>query len=591
TYSFTVHGPDVFVHRLLLGRKIRAAKFVRTISTFNKAFLAGLYPDAEAKVDVVRMGLDPSVYAEAAARPQRAGDAPLRILSVATLLPNKGFMFLIEACAQLLAEGMKLECRIAGDGPLRGAVQQWIDQHGLAQSVFLTGAVPQDEVARLMGQCDIFVLPSIIALDGQMDGLPMSLIEAMAAGRAVVAASISGIPELVENGVSGVLVDATHTARIVHSIRLLGDPALRERLGRAAQQKVRAELDVRQTAAAFIALLDRTEDNAAGDAAARLAAMRFPGLPMTAVGVRRLHVRRDSLVAEVSVSDGARTREMVIKQQRSRGGESRPAPVRARHELEVMRRLHALLEHHPGDVAFSVPRVESFDEEHSALVVARASGTPLDALMRTARNRGTALRRLTLPLRCSGAWLRAMHDATRSDDEGRYLLTAIVLLAMQDLDLAAAANRGLRRDRDALVDAMRRLESGVAARPLPVAGHHGDYWPGNVFIGERRVEVIDFEGFREGLPLEDVAYFLVMLELPFAYPILRRPLPRLADAFLSGYLGADLPLDRDALRLLTAAKALQILARGGPAARTGLRAAWWRRSLVAIIRRNLRPGD
>ncbi|HEX7830472.1 MAG TPA: phosphotransferase, partial [Thermoanaerobaculia bacterium] len=214
-------------------------------------------------------------------------------------------------------------------------------------------------------------------------------------------------------------------------------------------------------------------------------------------------------------------------------------------------------------------------------------GTALDVLMRDARNRGQAVSQLSEPLRNAGAWLRAMHEATRVDDDGRNLLTAIIVLAMQDLDLAAAADGRLRREHDALIDKLRALEGRVAEQSLPVVGHHGDYWPGNIFIGDQRVEVIDFEGYREGLPLEDVAYFLVMLELPFAYPLFRRSLPRLTQSFIDGYLGGDRPLDRDALRLFTAAKALQILARGGAAARTGWRAAYLRRGLVDVVLRNL----
>ncbi|HEX2835409.1 MAG TPA: glycosyltransferase [Thermoanaerobaculia bacterium] len=587
TYSFTVHGPDVFVHRLLLRRKIGKAKFVRAISMFNKAFLSGLYPDiASDRIEVAHMGLDPLVYSRAAAESPHDPDAPLRILSVATLLPNKGFMFLIEACAQLIREGKRVECRIVGDGPRRPIVQEWIDKHGLSESVFLVGAVPQNEVARLMGECDVFVLPSIIAINGQMDGIPMSLIEAMAAGRAVVASSISGIPELVTNGVSGVLVDATHPTRIAQSLRMLLDPELRERLGRAAQAKVRAEFDVRRTAARVIDLFDRAGEPQ-HDHAAEIAAMTWPDARFTAMGVRRVHARRDSLIAEVTVSDGRTKREMVIKQQRSRAGESRPARARAQHELGVMKLLRDVLAQRSGDIVFSVPEVESFDESHAALLLARAHGTALDVAIRNARNRGHAVSRLSLPLRRAGAWLRAMHESTRIDEDGRHLLTAITVLAMQDLDLAAAADRRLRREHDAIIDKLRRLEARVAEQSLPVVGHHGDYWPGNVFTGDRRVEVIDFEGFREGLPLEDVAYFLVMLELPFSWPFFRRPLPRLKQSFLDGYLGADLPLDRDALRLFTAVKALQILARGGAAARGGWRAAWVRRVLVDLVRRSL----
>ena len=586
TYSFTVHGPDIFVHRVMLHEKVRRAKFVRAISTFNKAFLGGLYPEASgSKIEVVHMGLLPEVYAEAAREARQ--ESRLRILSASSLLPNKGYPFLIEACARLLEEGIDLECTIVGDGPLREATEKWIEKHGLKDRVKLTGALPQNEVARLMGECDLFVLPSIIAQDGQMDGIPMTLMEAMAAGRPVVAASISGIPELVTSGVSGILVDATHTERIAQSIRRLTDPALRERMGRAGQKKVREEFDVRRTAADIIELFDRHEENVQEDASAAVGAMRWPDLRRASVGVRRVHNRRDSLVAEVTVGDGASAREMVIKQHKSRPGESRPPLVRARHELGILRTLRAVLEAEPaGDVTFAVPSVASFDEEHCALMITRAEGTPLDRMLRKARNRG-AMGRLTMPLRRTGQWLRLMQNKTEVDEDGRHLLTAAMFFALQDLDLAAAADRELRRHHDEIGTKLRELEARVSDRPLPVVGHHGDYWPGNIFIGERHVEVIDFEGFREGLPFEDVAYFLVMLELPFAYPFFHRHFAKLSQSFLDGYLGADAPLDRDALRLFTAMKALQILARGGAAARTSWKTWWMRHELIRIIFRSI----
>lgn len=586
TYSFTVHGPDIFVHRLLLARKLANAKFVRAISTFNKAFLAGLYPAFEKKIAVVHMGLDPDVYRQP--RESRDPSGPLRILSVASLLPSKGFGFLVDACALLLREGMDIDCTIVGDGPARTATEEWIDRHGLSRNVRLLGALPQHEVARVMCDCDVFVLPSIIAPDGQMDGIPMALMEAMAAGNPVVAASISGIPELVTNRVNGILVDATHAERIAQSIRELADPRIREQMGRAGQQKVRDDFHVRRTAAQVIELLDHAGDSVTTDTAAEIAAMEWPGLRPAAVGVRRLHERLDSLVAEIMLTDGGGTRELVIKQHRSRSGESRPARVRARHELSVMRALRTGLDQHAAaEVCCGVPSVEAFDEERAALLIGRAHGTALDVLIRHARNHGGSVGKLAIPLRHTGLWLRTMQEVTRSSHDGRHLLTAVVLLALQDLDRAAAADRGLRRDHDRFIDALRRLESRVAERELAVVGHHGDYWPGNVFIDDRRVEVIDFEGFREGLPLEDVAYFIVMLELPFGYPFLRQHVRRLTSSFLDGYLGPDLALDREALRLFTAAKALQILTRGGAAARGTPKTWWLRRNLIRIVRRSL----
>jgi hypothetical protein len=115
-------------------------------------------------------------------------------------------------------------------------------------------------------------------------------------------------------------------------------------------------------------------------------------------------------------------------------------------------------------------------------------------------------------------------------------------------------------------------------------GHHSDFWPGNVYLSEDSVQAIDFEGYREGLPAEDPAYFLVHLAAYFAYPGLGGRGRRAEAAFLAGWLDGD-PLDRAALELCRTAKALQVLARAG-----GTAAGWQerrrRRALVALLRRS-----
>ncbi|HYC61478.1 MAG TPA: glycosyltransferase [Thermoanaerobaculia bacterium] len=561
TYSFTVHGPDVFVHRLLLREKIAGAKFIRTISKFNKAFLCGLYPVlTEGKVEVVYTGVDPEIYEQAALEsPPRTGK--LRLLSVAAMTPSRGFPFLVDACARLVRAGLDIECRIVGDGSLREITEAWIQKHGLGDSVKLLGALPQHEVARLMGEADVFVLPSVIAVDGQMDGIPLSLMEAMAAGKPVIASMISGIPELVTHNVHGILVDAAYAGKLAEAVqRLYADPALRERLGRAGQQKVQREFDVRRNAMSLIRLFDRYADVDTPNAAAfdRVAALHWSRLETCALGVRRVHERHDSFMAEVTITDGVTKRDVIVRQPRAEEGQPDPL-ARARAEFEVLSMLReAMIAEQldaTGKIVCSVPRLLMFDEPHHALVTERADGKALAGIMREARARGTA--RLTTALRRAGTWLRVMQSHTKSDDDARHVLTAVVVLALQDLDLAAAADGAVRRRRDGLIERLRTLEAKLAERPLPLVGHHGDYAPDNIFIGERRVDVIDFSNYREGLPLEDVAQLLVHLEL--CGLTLRRHLPRMRRALLDGYG----PHDEAQLQLFMLTKTLQTLARAG----------------------------
>lgn len=559
TYSFTVHGPDVFVHRLLLREKIRKARFIRCISTFNKAFLSGLYPHlTEGKLHVVHSGLDPGVYAEAARRSSRRRGPPL-LLSVAALTPRHGFRFLIDACALLIREGVELECRIVGDGPLRAAAEQWIAHHGLTGRVRILGNLPQHEVTRHMGEADVFVLPGIIAFDGQMEGIPISLMEAMSAGKPVVAAAISGIPELVQNERSGILVDATYAHKLAEAIRrLLGDDELRERLGRAAQKRVRAGFDIRTTTQHLIALFDRHHhDHAAETSAQRMASLNWASLGICAVGVRRIHERAESVVAELTISDGISMRDVIVRQTRASDG----AMDRARQRLE---QLSVLREVMTGDgleatdgIVYAVPRLLMFDERHRAMVLSRADGKSLAGLMREART-PAGFSRLAMAVRRAGAWLSVMQQHTHGDADGRHLLTAVVLLALRDLDLVVAGDRSIGRRESSIRQTLRTLESRLAASAIPVVGHHGDYRPDNIFIGDRRVEVIDFGSFREGLPLEDAVQLLLHLEFHYGRG---RALSRLERELLQGF--GDTTPDPDALRLFSITKALLMLAHDG----------------------------
>ena len=540
TYSFTVHGPDVFVHRLLLREKIAGAKFVRCISTFNKAFLTGLYPDiTHGKLEVVRTGVNPDVYDEAARSAQRKTGA-LRILSVASLSPHRGFSALIDACARLIQAGVDIECRIVGDGRLRRVTEQWIARQGLSDRVRLLGALPQHEVARLMGEADIFVFPSIIAVDGQMDGIPLSITEAMAAGKPVIASAISGIPELVRHEVNGLLVDAAYAQRIEAAIRRLAeDPALRERLGKAGRETVRQHFDVRRTSASLIALFDRTgkANRPSPSTKERIHELDWAKLDAVAIGVRRVHERSDSYVAEVTISDGISKRDVIVRQHRGDSAEDTQAA--ARDEFHVLTTLRTSMED-------SVPRLLMFDEQHAALVVARADGKSLAGILREGHGR------VAPAMRKAGAWLRTLQQQTRSEDDWRTIVTAVVVLALHDLDLAAAGDRVVRRHCTALSDRLRALEASVAGTYRPIVGHHGNFIPENIFIGSRRIDVVDFARYREGLALEDVAAMLLQLEL--------RGAASAARWFLEGY---GPTFDREEMQLCTLARALQLLARGG----------------------------
>ncbi len=256
-YSFTAHAHDIYVERAMLDEKIRAARFVVTISEANRRLLEGWYGElAAARTVVIHCGVDLAVFhpapAAAGATGRGAGspDRPLELVCVASLQPQKGQRFLVEACRVLLDRGRRVHCTLIGEGPERPVLEGLIHDRDLALIVTFAGAVARDRVAALVAAADVVVQPSVILASGKTEGIPVALMEALASERAVVASAVSGIPELVIDGETGLLVTAGDAFALADAIeRLANDAALRERLGRAGRDRVHAEFDLRVTTA------------------------------------------------------------------------------------------------------------------------------------------------------------------------------------------------------------------------------------------------------------------------------------------------------------------------------------------------------
>jgi hypothetical protein len=299
---------------------------------------------------------------------------------------------------------------------------------------------------------------------------------------------------------------------------------------------------------------------------------RLEGFAWDGLAVRRVHERADSMVAEVSISDGGRVRDVVFKVQRAP-----PAGERARREFDVLARLSERFAGCPG---YGVPRPLGVDEMAAAVVMETCRGRPLDAVVREARASRAPERRIGLEsaLRRTGGWLRLFQSHTAAQAEGGRALDALCARARRDLD-ACTGRAFARRAPARIAKRLDGLAARVAGRGVRVVGRHGDFWPGNVFAGEDRVEVIDFEGFGEGLPYEDPAYFLLQLELFYAYPGLRRQFAGPARAFLDGYLESE-ALDGPAWELCRLAKGLQMLAQDVERGRGRGPRRWWRRHVL-----------
>jgi colanic acid/amylovoran biosynthesis glycosyltransferase len=245
-YSVTAHAYELFQDNEFLKTRVRAARFVVTISQFNADFLFRFCSGVTSPISVVRAGivLEDFPYRERR-MPQ---DGPIHALAVGSLIEHKGHRVLLEALADPQLERVHLT--IVGDGTERANLEAAAQSAGLSERVRFVGSRREDEVAQLMRDCDLFVLPSLIATSGRMEGVPVVLMEAMASGAPVVATRLSGIPELVIDGETGRLAEQGDVANFRAKIAAtLADPQSAIRMSRAARKHVEHEFDVRRSAA------------------------------------------------------------------------------------------------------------------------------------------------------------------------------------------------------------------------------------------------------------------------------------------------------------------------------------------------------
>jgi colanic acid/amylovoran biosynthesis glycosyltransferase len=240
-FSFTAHAHDIFLEDHLLAKKLERAAFGVTISQFNRRFIADKLRSAvEGRLRIVHCGVDPSAF-----RFRQHDRVPGELVAVGRLDEIKGFEYLIDACALLRDRGAAFTCRIVGEGPLRTALSERIHRARLGERVSLLGARPQEEVRGYLDRASVFVLPSVVTARGDRDGIPVALMEAMAVGLPVVSTRVSGIPELVEHGESGLLAeprDAVGLARCIE--HMLADPSAARRMAQRARATVERDFDV-----------------------------------------------------------------------------------------------------------------------------------------------------------------------------------------------------------------------------------------------------------------------------------------------------------------------------------------------------------
>jgi glycosyltransferase involved in cell wall biosynthesis len=255
TYSFTAHAKDIFldtVRPVDLARKLRSARFAVTVSDFNVRRLAPL-ANGTSLVRVYN-GLDLDRFVRDGVPRAR----PPLALAVGRLIEKKGFADLVRACALLAANGTDFRCAIVGKGPLEPSLRELIRSLGVERRVELAGPVPRERLLELYPRAAVFAAPCVVAGDGNRDGLPTVLVEAMACGVPVVATPVTGIPELVEDEVTGLLVPEHDAEALAAALaRILQDAQLAKRLATAARARIESGFDLTRNVASLRALFEQ----------------------------------------------------------------------------------------------------------------------------------------------------------------------------------------------------------------------------------------------------------------------------------------------------------------------------------------------
>jgi glycosyltransferase involved in cell wall biosynthesis len=263
-FSFTAHAKDIYQNDQnpgnLLLKKINAASFVATCTGANKQHLNSL-GNAD-KIKLIYHGLDVNYFKPATSNNSGTESAIYQILSVGRYVEKKGFIYLLEACSMLKNRGLKFHCRIIGEhGEAYAQLQQAVTNLQLEKQVALEGPKPHDQLMQIYQQSQIFVLPCQIVNDGDRDGIPNVLVEAMASGLAVISTRISGIPELIKHQHNGLLVTEKNSRELANAIeQLINDSASAEQYKDHGRATVLQYFDSSKTTLKLKRLFDQCLD-------------------------------------------------------------------------------------------------------------------------------------------------------------------------------------------------------------------------------------------------------------------------------------------------------------------------------------------
>ena len=261
-FSFRSHGS---FNTQLLDEKVRAAALVLCISEYDrKLLLEKSIATAAEKVVVSYLGVDVDLWSS---RPGADSTENPAIICVGTLQEKKGQRYLVDACGILHREGLEFRCTLMGDGPDKEMLERMISAAGLNANVEITGFRAPKEVRAATQNAMVVCLPCVVAEDGDTDGLPVVLMEGMAAGKPCVSTPVAGIPELIVNESTGLLVPERDAGALAEALRrLLTDRDLRRRLGVAARERVATHFDLWQNGQAAAEFIERSRRSTRGHA-------------------------------------------------------------------------------------------------------------------------------------------------------------------------------------------------------------------------------------------------------------------------------------------------------------------------------------
>ena len=244
SFSFTGHAADLFRDRCALEDKIRRANFIVCISEFHRSFFLenGARPE---QLLIVYCGINPEWFYPPGEN--IGSERPYRILSSGRLVEKKGFDYLVDACRILADRSERFECVIGGSGELEAELRAQIARLDLGSIVTVTGkALQQEKIIEFMHGGDVYVLPCVWASDNDVDGLPQMLMEAMACGLPAISTRLVGIPDLIRDGDTGLLVTPNAAGELADAIaRLMHDRELGRRLALAGRKWVDEKFNLR----------------------------------------------------------------------------------------------------------------------------------------------------------------------------------------------------------------------------------------------------------------------------------------------------------------------------------------------------------